>query len=362
MKYLLFSFFFLPFSCLGQQDTNSEPLIPFLSQEETVSVHSLFREMPDSVQWSVGMLVKDSVMFFGLQKVDSSIQLLDNRLGIFEIGSISKVFTGALLAQAMDQQKLHSKNLPTDFLPFSFPFSDSITLLQLVNHSSGLPRIPGDFGFSLFSYNPYASYSKEALLNYLSKRVKLEHQPGETYLYSNLGVGLVGLVLESIAGLPYDSLLSSVITIPFGMPYTGVSLSRDLAPLLVPGRNAKGKRVENWEMGPFTAAGGIRSNTQDLTVFIRKNWVDTAFLALTHQETFVVNENLAIGMGWHLLKKQNQPTLYFHDGGTGGYTSALVFNKQEKTGVVILSNCTSFYPKSRNIAQAALEIINYLTP
>lgn len=149
---------------------------------------------------------------------------------MFEIGSITKVFTALLLADMVQKAEVALTDLLAKFLPREVivPGStgQSITLRHLATHTSGLPRMPDNFR-PADRTNPYAGYSIEQLYDFLSGH-ELSRNVGEAFAYSNLGYALLGHALARDARVDYEALIRSRILAPLGMNSTSTSLSSDM--------------------------------------------------------------------------------------------------------------------------------------
>ncbi|RYD63197.1 MAG: hypothetical protein EOP83_12755, partial [Verrucomicrobiaceae bacterium] len=150
---------------------------------------------------------------------------------VFEIGSITKVFTGLLLADAVEAKKVRLdstlKELLGDEVTFADPDVAAITLVQLSTHTSGLPRLPDNMGWFIgLSNDPYKKYDRKDALKFLAK-AELDHAPPFPASYSNYGVGLLGELLSGIQQKSYADLVAEKITGPLGMKDTVVVLDKD---------------------------------------------------------------------------------------------------------------------------------------
>ena len=131
---------------------------------------------------------------------------------------------------------------------------------------------------------------------------------------------------------------------------------------LVKGLNNEGSEVPNWEFSVLAGAGGILSTTKDLSKFVIAQFdCSNKELKLTRKKTSEVNENMDIGLGWHLLKSQSKNIWYWHSGGTGGYSSSMVFDEKTKNSIIILSNISAFNPKMGNIDKLCFELMKTFT-
>src|SRR5512146_219373 len=125
----------------------------------------------------------------------NAVPALDSRT-VFEIGSVTKVFTTAVLMDMVRRKEVSLDDPVARYLPASVKVPSrggkQITLVDLATHTSGLPRVPSNL--NVFSPNPYANYSPEQLYEFLSG-YQLTRDIGERFEYSNLGMGLLGHAL-----------------------------------------------------------------------------------------------------------------------------------------------------------------------
>src|SRR5882672_4926614 len=138
---------------------------------------------------------------------------------LFEIGSITKTFTCSVLAYLVQKEELALSDPAQKHLPSSILLPEknkkSITLLHLASAHSGLPRMPGNFS-PVDQLNPYIDYTEKELTAYLNN-CELKNEPGTTYEYSNLGMGLLGFILTQEKNKPYSELIKEVILSPLSM-------------------------------------------------------------------------------------------------------------------------------------------------
>ena len=285
---------------------------------------------------------------------------------IFEIGSITKVFT-AITLQTLVAEGLLKLDDPVDkYLPngSKLPERDgrAITLLDLATHSSGLQRLPGNLKIS---QNPYANYRVTDLCEFL-KSAKLRRKPGEDYEYSNLGFGLLGHVLELRAGKPYAAVVREKLLLPLGMTNTVVTLSTVHRARLAHGHDHKGAPTGNWDFDALAGAGAFRSSAADMMRFLSANLrPDTTPLgnSLTAaQKTHFRGKTARIGLGWHQLNTKDGLKVIWHNGGTGGYVSFLGFAPKEQLGVLLLSNYGDALANDSSLDKLAIGILAALNP
>ncbi|MDB5158618.1 MAG: class beta-lactamase-related serine hydrolase [Mucilaginibacter sp.] len=269
---------------------------------------------------------------------------LPNIGSIYEIGSITKTFTATLLAWYVNEGKLSLTDAITKYLPDSVaanPALKNIKLVNLINHTSGLPGLPANFTAqkAYDETNPYKNYTKEMLFSYL-KSCTLRSEPGTKYAYSNLAVGLLGTILERVSGKPYEQLVSDIICTPLGMKSTLQHLYPLILPRFTTVYDETGHQTPAWDFDALAACGSLRSTINDLLLYTKANMIKadsklSKAFELTHQITF--SNDTKVAMGWHIIKVDGV-SYYFHNGGTDGSSSFLAYNIEKNIAVVILSN------------------------
>ena len=263
---------------------------------------------------------------------------------VFEIGSATKVFTAALLADMIGRGEVRLDDPASKYLPSSVRVPSrndrQITLLDLATHTSGLPRLPSNLNPKDPS-NPYADYSVEQLYAFLSG-YELPRDIGAQFEYSNLGMGLLGHILSLKAGMSYESLAVKRILNPLQMKDTAITLSPELRARMAQGHNSAGSAVANWDLPVLAGAGALRSTVNDMLKFVSANLAAAGPLApalhLTHESRRSIGTpDGSIGLAW-LLRRGFGSEIVWHNGGTGGFHSFLGFDPKTGDGMVILHN------------------------
>lgn len=284
---------------------------------------------------------------------------------LFEIGSITKVFTGICLAcQSLDGavrlDDTLRQRLPAEVtLP---PNLEPLTLLQLATHTAGLPRLPDNLDLSpKNAANPYAHYTATNLYQYLAQ-ARLKHPPGKVAEYSNVGFGLLGHLLTLRAGKPYEQLVTEAVCQPLGLSNTVITLTDAQRQRLAPGHSPKGDLVPNWDFAVIAPAGALRSCATDLLKFVEANLAPTdtpVGRALRESQRARLDAGLgAGGLGWqHTTTIQGDLKIIWHNGGTGGYRSFLGFDPAHQTGVVVLSNYGDAFAGDESVDRLGMEIL-----
>lgn len=264
---------------------------------------------------------------------------------VFEIGSITKVFTGTLLALMAERGEVALDAPVAQFLPPSVRMPNrngrQITLEDLSMQVSGLPRLPGNLVPKNLA-NPYADYTVEQMYAFLSG-YELPRDPGAQFEYSNLGVGLLGHVLALRAGQSYEALVTERILEPLGMRDTRISLTPDLRQRLAQGHGMTGQPAANWDIPTLAGAGALRSTANDMLTFAAAALSDTGPLANALAQAMRPRRDIApdgsarIGLNW-ITSRSGSIDITWHNGGTGGYRSYLGLDPARERAVIVLTN------------------------
>jgi CubicO group peptidase (beta-lactamase class C family) len=333
-----------------------------ITKKRSELVFEKVKTFPNNTQVSIAIITNGTAAFYGIQRKNDTVRTINNYQSVFEIGSITKVFTSALLADLVLAKRIGLNNAIQDLVVFPLKAGKKITLKQLANHTSGLPRLPSNLNlFLVDQQNPYKEYDEKQLIEYLTQHTVLTAEPGTKYEYSNLGAGLLGYILCKRERSGYDRLLKTRIFSKYKMR-SSTTHKQEVANRLVKGLDDQGKPVPNWDMNALVAAGGILSTVQDLSKFVLAQFNTTnKELALTRQPTFSVSQTMDIGLGWHIIKTRSNDTWTWHNGGTGGYSSSIAFDVKNKNAVIILSNVSAFNPDMGNIDKLCFELMKTLT-
>ncbi|WP_051825359.1 serine hydrolase domain-containing protein [Kitasatospora aureofaciens] len=282
---------------------------------------------------------------------------------VFELGSVTKTFTALLLAQmaargelALDDRLEH--HLPPDWRPAKVRSADPVRLLHLATHTSGLPRLPPGLLASAapaWFTNPYATYGEDQLRRGLA-RTTVRGRPGSRYGYSNYGVGLLGRLLAESGGLPYEELLAERVCGPLGLRSTTCAPD---APGLAVGYR-RGRPVPPWRIPGLPGAGAVRSSGADLLRYLRAHAVGTggelgaALRNVQRLRLRLPHSTDRLGLVW-MHRRSGGRDLYFHSGGTRGFTSFAGFSPEGPTAVAVLAN-TAPAPDGR-LVRAGYEVL-----
>jgi CubicO group peptidase (beta-lactamase class C family) len=263
---------------------------------------------------------------------------------IFELGSITKVFTATLLAGMARDRVVALDDPVAKHLPTAPPLRGrAITLEDLASHRSGLPRLPKGLLWPALTghrQDPYADIDP-AWLDAAIPLTAPRREPGRRVVYSNYGAGLLGYALARRAGRGYDDLVQERICGPLGLRDTGTAVDGGR---LAAGHTRLGRPAAHWHFDALAGAGALRSTVADLVAFLRLQaghpagpLADAA--RETHRER-ARRGNVGFGLGWLRIGAGRRLPfdLLFHDGGTGGFRSAAAVAPEQRIGVVLLSS------------------------
>lgn len=293
---------------------------------------------------SIGIIRNGQRSVYGYGQTRKGNKTVPQANTLYDLASVSKTFTGLLLAIAIEHKLVKPDDdirqyLEGDFSNLSFN-NTPITLAHLISHTSGLPRLPANLEEQpdYKEQDPYRNYTKELLLTDL-KKVKLAHKPGTHGEYSNYGTALCGIILEQVFHKPYAQLVAEYITQPFGMNNTFVTIPDSLQAHMVGCYNEAGDSIADWHMNDFAAAGGISSTISDLLSYLTINVEEkTPAVKRSHTQLFKEPNGQITGYGWITTPLNNGHHLVWHNGATSGSASFCGYIKETGTAVVILNN------------------------
>jgi CubicO group peptidase (beta-lactamase class C family) len=300
-----------------------------------------FLDRGEGVGFVVGIVEGDKTYTFAYGTVSIDSTEVPDANTLFEIGSITKTFTGILLADLIQQRKMDLEDPIGKYLPESVqvPSRDGrvITVRDLATQSSGLPHDASNVD----PHRGYADYTPALLYEFLGS-YELTRAPGEVYQYSNVGAGLLGHAIALLEGQDYETMVTERICRPLGMTDTVIHLSSDQQ-----ARKAQGYAPDLSVMPPeiistVESAGALRSTMNDMLKYLKANMglLDCPLswaMVLSHVPLFKISETNRIGLLWQIQADQ----MVIHDGSTGGFKNSIAMDPNGRFGVVVLSNCSA---------------------
>ncbi|HEU4651788.1 MAG TPA: serine hydrolase, partial [Croceibacterium sp.] len=279
---------------------------------------------------------------------------------VFEIGSISKVFTALILADMVNKGEVSLDDPAEKYLPADARMPGrngrKITLADLSTHSSSLPRLPDNMPYA-DAGDPYADYTEALLLAFLAK-YELPRDIGEKVEYSNLGVGLLGYLLGRAAGSDYETLLRERITGPLGMTDTVIALSPDQQARFATPRDEYIRPTKPWHLPALAGAGAIRSTANDMLKLAAAALDPNSPIgpamrtALSVRRPFT-SPRVEQALGWQVFHPEPGREVLTHDGGTGGFRSNISLEPARGLAVVALANSAA-EPSATDLAMRVL--------
>lgn len=294
---------------------------------------------------------KDGKSFIkGYGAVSKATDVTPGATTIFQIGSVTKLFTASLLQILCDEGIVSMDATLGELIGHSMPLSPAaqqVTLRQLSTHTSGFPSIPKSLGAKATEMangddpllDPFSYLGPQYVFDYLATTE--DKKDAGRFEYSNFGMGLLAHVLEVVTGKDYESLIKEKILAPLGMGGTGITLTPEMQTHLAQGYTAKGAPTRIWRFAALAGAGAINSHVQDMLRFIQAN-IEEGELSLSFKKMREPQFKGDTGIGWM------QPTfvdrffgneqIVWHNGMVAGYASYLSVDPKAKTGIVILTN------------------------
>ncbi|PWS32268.1 serine hydrolase domain-containing protein [Pedobacter paludis] len=320
---------------------NDNPLHSHIDSLIDEKVRAYYKDSR-AVGLSIVVILRGQFFYYNYGEIRNGSGILPKSNTIYEIGSVTKTFTGILLAHALLDHKVGLDDDIRKYLPGKFPNlvyqNVPITIRHLANHTSGITRIfPNAWerpGYE--DADPLKGYGREGLYQGL-RQMKLAAIPGEKYGYSNMAVALLGYILEDIYGKSYSTQVDRQILKPLRMTHTVTDLHLLSAKAVaVPHDDAK-KVVPFWTLSGVPAMGTLGSCTSDLARYIAANNTEKdPAIRLSHQPTFGTTQE-GMGLNWFLHEIDGQRNVE-HSGGTGGSRSSLQCYPSLNSGFAILTN------------------------
>jgi CubicO group peptidase (beta-lactamase class C family) len=303
-------------------------------------IKAILRTFIERDHWGVGIMVGivdeqgTRIIHYGKMDNGDSPEVSGDTL--FEIGSVTKTFTTLLLEDVIQRGEMNLDDPVEKFLPASVKVprwgTRKITLFDLATHTSGLPR------------DLQGEVCQPQLYDFLS-HCRLARKPGRKVEYSNLGVLLLGHVIQLRAGTNYEALLQQRICRPLNMDSTCITVTPELRVRLARSHNKENRPADDLadRLAPLPGCGAIRSTANDLLKYVAANLglTDTPLTPLM-EKTHVVRfphaiEDVDLAMPWWVYHRRGAE-LITHGGCTDGHEAFIGFDKQAKRGVAVLAN------------------------
>ncbi len=342
-KYILFSFLVLPLFLSAQSTEELKDITDKIIAHDTEI--DFKKRTPGLI---AGMIDNDStyIINYGSTTWDSLVPMTQHT--IFEIGSLSKVFTMSLLSVLKDEGSINYNTPVNELVPEPYQnkkIGDKLLLKHLITHTAGLPRLPKDFGLKQSNPNdPYADYTKEDLLTFYSTFPF--HDWDETqYLYSHVNFALIEVIIEYITQKSYREVLKEKLLDPLGLIDTELGITEKIIKNSAKGYSISGREVNQKTFSSFEGSMGIKSSLHDLLMLTKAH---LGFLDEKYKNIFSENwiervgtgvrQEVSVGYAWHILKQRKFYNVIVHPGRISGHQVSLHFVPETKTAVIVMSN------------------------
>lgn len=291
---------------------------------------------------SIGVLKDGKMYSYNFGEVKKGSEQLADRNTIYEIGSITKTFTGILLANAVIEGKVKLNDDIRKYLDGDYPNLEfggqPIQLVNLSNHTSRLPSEPNIYNTQTNPFDPSVDFKAKMLTDILH-HISLDTIPGTKEEYSNFAVGLLGNILEKVYGMTYEQILRKYIFEPYKMSKSKIGFPKAAFKYYAQGYDVEGLTTSYWRNKLAEPAGGIRSTAYDMLLYMKEQLsAKNTAASLSHQLTFGTKQN-GKGLSWGIgTTKTGNHIRWSHEGGTDGFTSLCLIYPELNAGVILLTN------------------------
>lgn len=312
------------------------------SQSDSLDM-KLLSSLPDETEIAIGIYNKGDIQKYGWINVKNQLFSKENSHNLFELGSITKVFTTITALSIMQKHDLDLNSAALEYYPDDeLRKNDVTTFKHLMTHTSGLPKLPSNFIWSVVRCpsDPFYHYCEKRMTRYLKN---ISFSSNEEFQYSNTGMGLLGTLISEIEKTSLDTLMSEEVFENIKMPSTSLGISENQYGNVTGNLGSTKKPKGIWKFSDATAgAGNLYSNIDDLTKFLQfifqtdpQNDILQLILKM-EEEQVLINKNERMGLGLRIFK--NNSTIYYHGGITKGFKSLLAYNRNKEKAIVILTN------------------------
>ncbi len=329
----------IPFFALGQMG----------SLEDQIKDH--LNSFPENCEVAIGLIKKDKEIKAGFRRVKGKTMAVQNNTRLFEIASVTKVFTASLLAREIENRQISLKDPLNKHLEYkvgkNVDYGQRIRILHLATHTSGLKA---------------GRFVKEQKFSKYLENLELQDAPGSTWAYSNHAVALLGQIIIQTENSPWENLLNDRILEPLGMEQTFPRSS--LAPkeqrMKCLKKDGKERECKFDEKDSFYwTTGAMVSNVDDMLIWLKAN---IHAEDLNEELSFIKSASLPLGdsieishsemekryqglIWWHFIDKEGN-RIICHGGTNPDHTIFIAFDRKKEAGVVVYTNVD--WPRIQN--------------
>lgn len=310
----------------------------------------------------IGVIDNDSTYYFSFGHKTKNEEDIITENDIFEVGSITKVFTSSVVAELVSKNIISYQDNINDFLPVDYqnPRMQQTTILDLINHTSSLPKRPSFFGKKEKNYqNPYEFYSVKDLLSFYRDFIPDKKQ----FEYSHTNYAILEIIIEKSTGKKYNDVLFDEILTPYKMANTFVDFPEQRLDLITPGYDRSQKKVSPWTFNSFKGSEGLKTSMYDMLRFINEKLKRSNNNDNINGKTEVpdslsgigFNHRLGLSNGWHTIDMKTFKIIT-HTGKTSGHNAFAAMISETNTAVVIFANSSI---GTEDLGLQILRMLNY---
>ena len=359
---LLFSFYLLA-ECSAQSFNTPLTDNPLATKIDSIVQKYVAEIFNDNNMFglSIGIYKDDAEFYYNYGSIDKGKSVLPTAATVYEIGSVTKTFTGILLAQAVLDNKIKLDDdirlyLKEDYKNLEYN-GKPIKVINLANHTAGLPediypeslmKLKNPTMFDII--NLFEGDKGSTFLNELHN-VNVQTPPGEKILYSNTGIIILGNILENVYGSSYSKLIERYITRPFEMTKTETVFFKSDTANYTKGYDKSGNIMPHITFQIAEAAGGLKSTLRDMMHYVQANVKESnKAIKLSHEKTTGTDEH-GIGLGWQIRKNIFGDKQLWHDGGEPGFSSYCTVIPSKNIGIICLMNQRGRQAQINNLSE-----------
>ncbi len=327
-----------------------------LESKQTVNIETIVRNAattflksrPQVPGVSIGILKDGKVYTYNYGTTEKGVNRPSAADTLYPIASVTKTFTGTLLAIAALEGKVKLDDDVRKYLDGSYSNLEyrahPIRLEQLVNHNSGLPFSLPDIPENRPPFPPVGSVARQILDGYTRKdfladlhKVEIKTMPGEKFSYSNSAAVLLSIIMERVYGMPYEEIVKQKIATPLGMKDTTMSVTDDQSKRLAKGYDEKGE-LQFYPPQMLLGAGALKSTVADLLEYARWEIAEQdPAVKKSHEPRFILTDNFSVGLNWQMLKA-GQYRRIWQEGNVPGFVSMCMTFPELQLAIVALAN------------------------
>lgn len=295
--------------------------------------------------FSIALIDNNTIRQYNYGETKLGNKTLPNNQTLYEIGSVTKTFIATSILSWLNNQDINSPiniYLPSNLSSHLALNNTPISFKHLLSHTSGFPRIPNDLPNN---QDPYNGYDSTKVYNYITQN-NLVRTPGTLptseqqafNFYSNFAYGLAGILLERNHNQNLNTILNNYIFNDLVMTNTTLNNIENISNRAFPHNSTN--NASYWHFSGLAGAGGIKSCLSDMIKYAQAqiNAVNGSATQRCQEPVVQINGKDYFGLGWEFYYTKSNKRITVKDGGTGGFTAFIAFDRASKKSIVALFN------------------------